>query len=141
MTAEPVLIAPGGPVWGVRAVLTDVTAERRRRAAAERAQREVRRHREHVKTLGEVAEALREAVLPHFHDEPATYGLQATVVYRPDAREAGVGGDWYKVRKLPDGLLVALGDARGHGLTAVTLMAKLRWPWRDSPTRSNLSSS
>ncbi|MFD5294600.1 PP2C family protein-serine/threonine phosphatase [Streptomyces mutabilis] len=127
MTAEPVLIAPGGPVWGVRAVLTDVTAERRRRAAAERAQREVRRHREHVKTLGEVAEALREAVLPHFHDEPATYGLQATVVYRPDAREAGVGGDWYKVRKLPDGFLVALGDARGHGLTAVTLMAKLRW--------------
>ncbi len=128
MTAEPVRIAPGGLVWGVRAVLTDVTAERRRRAATDRAEQEVRRQRQHAKTLGEVAEALREAVLPHFHDEPATYGLQATVVYRPDAREAGVGGDWYKVRKLPDGrLLVALGDARGHGLAAVTLMAKLRW--------------
>ncbi|WP_404795523.1 SpoIIE family protein phosphatase [Streptomyces tendae] len=38
-----------------------------------------------------------------------------------------MGGDWYKARKLPDGrLLVALGDARGHGPAAVTLMAKLR---------------
>lgn len=128
MTAEPVRIAPGSLVWGVRAVFTDVTAERRRRESADHAEREARRQRQHVKTLGEVAEALREAVLPHFHDELASYGLQAAVVYRPDAREAGVGGDWYKARKLPDGrLLVALGDARGHGLTAVTLMAKLRY--------------
>ncbi|OMI91474.1 collagen alpha-1(I) chain [Streptomyces sp. M1013] len=128
MTAEPVRIAPGSLVWGVRAVFTDVTAERRRRESADHAEREARRQRQHVKTLGEVAEALREAVLPHFHDELASYGLQATVVYRPDAREAGVGGDWYKARRLPDGrLLVALGDARGHGLAAVTLMAKLRY--------------
>lgn len=128
MTAEPVRIAPGGLVWGVRAVFTDVTAERLRRETADHAAREARRQRQHAQTLGEVAEALREAVLPQFHDELAAYGLQATVVYRPDAREAGVGGDWYKARKLPDGrLLVALGDARGHGLTAVTLMAKLRY--------------
>jgi serine phosphatase RsbU (regulator of sigma subunit) len=128
MTAEPVRIAPGSLVWGVRAVFTDVTAERRRRETADHAEREARRQRQHAKTLGEVAEALREAVLPQFHDELASYGLQAAVVYRPDAREAGVGGDWYKARKLPDGrLLVALGDARGHGLAAVTLMAKLRY--------------
>lgn len=128
MIAEPVRIAPGMLVWGVRAVLTDVTAERRRRETADHAEREARRQRQHAKTLGEVAEALREAVLPHFHDELAAYGLQAAAVYRPDAREAGVGGDWYKARKLPDGrLLVALGDARGHGLSAVTLMAKLRY--------------
>ncbi len=128
LTAEPVRIAPGSLVWGVRAVLTDVTAEQRRRESARRAEREVLHQRRQARTIREVAEALREAVLPHFHDELAAYGLQATAVYRPDAREAGVGGDWYKARKLPDDrLLVALGDARGHGLSAVTLMAKLRY--------------
>lgn len=128
MTAEPVRIAPGSLVWALRAVLTDVTAERRRRATAERAEREARRQRERAEAVAEVAGVLREAVLPHFQDEPAAYGLEATTVYRPDAREAGVGGDWYKARRLPGGsLLVALGDARGHGLAAVTLMAKLRY--------------
>ncbi|MFD7292435.1 PP2C family protein-serine/threonine phosphatase [Streptomyces sp. NPDC059897] len=128
MTAEPVRIAPGGLVWALRAVLTDVTAERRRRATAERAEREARRQRERAEAVAEVAGVLREAVLPHFQDELAAYGLEATAVYRPDAREAGVGGDWYKARRLPgDRLLVALGDARGHGLAAVTLMAKLRY--------------
>ncbi|MGW6023858.1 PP2C family protein-serine/threonine phosphatase [Streptomyces sp. NPDC055099] len=128
MTAEPVRIRPGGLVWAIRAVLTDVTAELRRRETAARAEREARRQRQRAQTLGEVADALRDAVLPHFQDELAAYGLQAAAVYRPDAREAGIGGDWYKARGLPDGrLLVALGDARGHGLAAVTLMAKLRY--------------
>ncbi|WP_425839650.1 PP2C family protein-serine/threonine phosphatase [Streptomyces fractus] len=128
MTAEPVRIAPGSLVWALRAVLTDVTAERRRRMTAERAEREARRQRERAEAVAEVAGALREAVLPHFQGELAAYGLEATAVYRPDAREAGVGGDWYKARKVPgDRLLVALGDARGHGLAAVTLMAKLRY--------------
>lgn len=128
MTAEPARIAPGSLVWAVRGVLTDVTAERRRRDSTERAEREARRQRQRAETVAEVADALREAVLPHFQDELAAYGLEAAAVYRPDAREAGVGGDWYKARRLPDGrLLVALGDARGHGLAAVTLMAKLRY--------------
>ncbi|MFF3493384.1 PP2C family protein-serine/threonine phosphatase [Streptomyces sp. NPDC002795] len=128
MTAEPVRIAPGGLVWALRAVLTDVTAERRRRASAEHAEREARSQRERAEAVAEVAGTLREAVLPHFQDELTSYGLEATAVYRPDAREAGVGGDWYKARRLPDNhLLVALGDARGHGLAAVTLMAKLRY--------------
>ncbi|MFJ9174383.1 PP2C family protein-serine/threonine phosphatase [Streptomyces sp. NPDC102360] len=128
MTAEPVRIAPGSLVWALRAVLTDVNAERRRRASAERAEREARRQRERAEAVAEVAGVLREAILPHFQGEPAASGLEATAVYRPDAREAGVGGDWYKARRLPGGhLLVALGDARGHGLAAVTLMAKLRY--------------
>lgn len=128
MVAEPVRIAPGSLVWALRAVLIDVTADRRRREAAERAEREAHREHERAEAVAEVADVLREAVLPHFQDDLASYGLEAAAVYRPDAREAGVGGDWYKARKLPDGrLLVALGDARGHGLEAVTLMAKLRY--------------
>ncbi|MFJ8871785.1 PP2C family protein-serine/threonine phosphatase [Streptomyces sp. NPDC102473] len=128
MVAEPVRIAPGSLVWAVRAVLIDVTADRRRREAAHRAEREARREHERAEAVAEIADVLREAVLPHFQDELDTHGLEAAAVYRPDAREAGVGGDWYKARKLPDGrLLIALGDARGHGLEAVTLMAKLRY--------------
>ncbi|WP_330237856.1 PP2C family protein-serine/threonine phosphatase [Streptomyces sp. NBC_00525] len=128
MVAEPVRIAPGGLTWALRAVLIDVTTDRRRREAARRAERAARREHERAEAVAEVAAVLRDAVLPHFQDELDTYGVEAAAVYRPDAREAGVGGDWYKARSLPDGrLLVALGDARGHGLSAVTLMAKLRY--------------
>lgn len=128
MVAEPVRIAPGGLVWALRAVLTDVTTDRRRREAARRAEHDARREHERAEAVAEIAEVLRAAVLPHFQDELDTYGLEAAAVYRPDAPGAGVGGDWYKARGLPDGrLLLALGDARGHGLEAVTLMAKLRY--------------
>ncbi|NEE17079.1 SpoIIE family protein phosphatase, partial [Streptomyces sp. SID7499] len=128
MVAEPVRIAPGGLVWAVRAVFIDVTSDRRRREAAQHSASEARREHERVVAVAEIADALREAVLPHFQDELDAFGLEAAAVYRPDAREAGVGGDWYKARELPDGrLLIALGDARGHGLEAATLMAKLRY--------------
>ncbi|WP_447034742.1 PP2C family protein-serine/threonine phosphatase [Streptomyces sp. DSM 118878] len=128
MVAEPEQIAPGTLVWAVRAVLIDVTSQWHRRAAAEHAEREARHQRQRAETVAEVAHVLRDAVLPHFKGTLASSGLEAAVVYQPDATEAGVGGDWYKARRLPDGkLLVALGDARGHGLEAVTLMAKLRY--------------
>ncbi|WP_326656624.1 PP2C family protein-serine/threonine phosphatase [Streptomyces sp. NBC_00385] len=128
MVAEPVRIAPGSLVWAMRAVLIDVTTDRRRREAAQRSALEAHREHERADTVAEIADTLREAVLPHFQDELDAYGLEAAAVYRPDARGAGVGGDWYKARRLPDGrLLIALGDARGHGLEAVTLMAKLRY--------------
>ncbi|MYR55184.1 SpoIIE family protein phosphatase, partial [Streptomyces sp. SID625] len=127
LIAEPV--RPGsGPVWAVRAVLHDATSDRRSLALAERAAREARAQRERADTVAEVAERLRDAVLPGFPAELARHGVEAVAVYRPEARAARVGGDWYKTRVLPSGkLLVALGDARGHGLAAVTLMAKLRY--------------
>ncbi|MGW6405177.1 PP2C family protein-serine/threonine phosphatase [Streptomyces sp. NPDC055134] len=126
MVAEPVR-AKDGPVWAVRAVLIDVTDDHRRRELARAALREAHRQRERAHALSEIADVLRDAVLPRFAGEVASSGLDAAAVYRPEAR-AGIGGDWYKARKLPDGrLLVALGDARGHGLDAVTLMAKLRY--------------
>ncbi|MEV6107171.1 PP2C family protein-serine/threonine phosphatase [Streptomyces sp. NPDC051940] len=126
MVAEPVH-PPTGPVWAVRAVLVDVTDDRRRRLRAEAAHSEARRQRARAETLAEIADILRDAVLPRFTGELGSYGLEAAAVYRP-AKGATVGGDWYKARRLPGGrLLIALGDARGHGLTAVTLMAKLRY--------------
>ncbi|WP_432016154.1 PP2C family protein-serine/threonine phosphatase [Streptomyces hydrogenans] len=118
----------GGPVWAVRAVLVDITDDTRRRALAEAAGTEARRQRARAEALAEVADSLREAVLPRSPGGLASSGIDTAVVYRPDSTGSGVGGDWYKARKLPDGrLLLALGDARGHGLDAVTLMAKLRY--------------
>ncbi len=125
--AEPV--GPkSGPVWTVRAVLHDVTEDRRSRALAERAVAQARAQRERADTVAEVAERLRQTVLPSLPAELARYGIETSVVYRTEAPTARVGGDWYKTRVLPTGqVLVALGDARGHGLDAVTLMAKLRF--------------
>ncbi|WP_328918605.1 serine/threonine-protein phosphatase [Streptomyces jietaisiensis] len=125
--AEPVR-AGSAPVRTVRAVCRDVTADVRARESAERALREARAQRERAEAVAEVAERLREAVLPGFPPELARHGLEAAVVYRPAGHAARVGGDWYKTRVLPTGrVLVALGDARGHGPDAVTLMAKLRY--------------
>ncbi|GAA0906354.1 PP2C family protein-serine/threonine phosphatase [Streptomyces thermoalcalitolerans] len=125
--AEPV--GPeGGPVWTVRAVLHDVTEDRRSRALAERAVAEARAQRERADTVAEVAERLRKAVLPTLPAELARHGIETSVFYYAEAPTVRMGGDWYKTRVLPTGqVLVALGDARGHGLDAVTLMAKLRY--------------
>ncbi|MFG3242779.1 MULTISPECIES: PP2C family protein-serine/threonine phosphatase [unclassified Streptomyces] len=128
MVAEPVRPQPTGPVWAVRTVLIDVTDDHRRRERVEAADREARRQHGRAEALDEVAQALRDAVVPRFRGELASSGFDAAAVYRPDAAGLGVGGDWYKARRTPDGrLLVALGDARGHGLEAVTLMARLRY--------------
>ncbi|MFF8638934.1 PP2C family protein-serine/threonine phosphatase [Streptomyces pilosus] len=125
--AEPV--GPeNGPVWTVRAVLHDVTEDRRSRALAERAVAEARAQRERADTVAELAERLRQVVLPSFPAELARRDIEASAVHRAEASTARVGGDWYKTRVLPTGqVLIALGDARGHGLDAVTLMAKLRY--------------
>ncbi|MEV8605011.1 PP2C family protein-serine/threonine phosphatase [Streptomyces griseoviridis] len=124
--AEPVRL-PGGPVWSVRAVMMDVTGDRRARERAALAERDAQAQRAQVHALADISGALRDAVLPHFEGELSPFGLEAAAVYRPDSG-SGVGGDWFKVRVLPsDRVLIALGDARGHGLQAVTLMAKLRY--------------
>ncbi|WP_258566121.1 PP2C family protein-serine/threonine phosphatase [Streptomyces parvulus] len=126
LLAEPVF-RPGGPVWAVRGVMMDVTGDRLTRHRARHAEREATRARDRAQAFGEVAAAFREALSPRFAGENVPSGLEAAAVYRPD-EGAGVGGDWYKARVLPGGrTLLALGDARGHGLAAVTLMAKLRY--------------
>jgi serine phosphatase RsbU (regulator of sigma subunit) len=50
------------------------------------------------------------------------------VAVRYLAGEPGrVGGDWWKARELPDGrVLLAIGDAAGHGLDATASMTQMR---------------
>ncbi|MFF1395171.1 PP2C family protein-serine/threonine phosphatase [Streptomyces sp. NPDC058287] len=126
-SAEPVRLQ-GGPVWGVRGVIMDITRGRCSRDRAQHAEQEAHSARKRARGLADVAVALREAVVPRFANELAPLGLETAAVYCPDPDAAGVGGDWFKARALPSGrVLLAIGDARGHGLEAVTLMAKLRY--------------
>ncbi|MFE1318387.1 PP2C family protein-serine/threonine phosphatase [Kitasatospora phosalacinea] len=113
-----------GPVEGLRVVLQDVTelweSRRRLREQEEETERQARRaDAEH-----HVVQRLQDALQPH-RAVLTGLGVSTAVAYRP--AEGGVGGDWFKVRQLPDGqVLLAVGDARGHGLDAVALMSMLR---------------
>ncbi|MFF4341932.1 PP2C family protein-serine/threonine phosphatase [Kitasatospora sp. NPDC001540] len=114
----------GGPVEGLRVVLQDVTelweSRRRLREQEEETERQARRADAEHHVVQRLQDALqpRSAVLTGL-------GVSTAVAYRP--AEGRVGGDWFKVRQLPDGpLLFAVGDARGHGLDAVALMSMLR---------------
>ncbi|MFD9130138.1 PP2C family protein-serine/threonine phosphatase [Kitasatospora sp. NPDC059571] len=116
---------PDGPVVGVRAVLQDITdlVESRRRLRYQES--ETLRERQRADAEEEIVRRLRAALVPRAAASLTGCGLETAVAYRP--AEAGVGGDWYKCRALPDGpALLAIGDARGHGLDAVALMSRLR---------------
>ena len=57
---------------------------------------------------------------------PAFAGLEFGARYVPGSL-SGVGGDWYDVFPLPDGLIgITMGDVMGHGLRAATVMGRLR---------------
>ncbi|MFJ5229001.1 SpoIIE family protein phosphatase [Kitasatospora sp. NPDC088391] len=114
----------GGPVEGLRAVLQDVTelAESRRLLRAQEAETE--RQARRADAEHRVVQRLQDALQPRSAALDGL-GVSTAVAYRP--AEAQVGGDWFKVRQLPDGqVLLAVGDARGHGLDAVALMSMLR---------------
>jgi serine phosphatase RsbU (regulator of sigma subunit) len=57
---------------------------------------------------------------------PSFETLDLAARYVPGS-QYGVGGDWYDVFDLPDGMLgIAIGDVMGHGLRAATVMERLR---------------
>ncbi|MFC5908081.1 PP2C family protein-serine/threonine phosphatase [Streptacidiphilus monticola] len=124
---EPMRPGPDAPVATLRMVAHDVSdlARGRRRLAAADAALQAERRRADAEA--EIAERLRRAVLPASPAELASVGLDVAAAYRPSERWSGVGGDWFGTRLLPDGRAVmVVGDAQGHGLDAVALMAKLR---------------
>ncbi|ONH23300.1 SpoIIE family protein phosphatase [Pseudofrankia asymbiotica] len=72
-----------------------------------------------------MVDMLQRAILPQ--TLPQLPGIDLVAHYLPAARDAGIGGDWYDVGKLPDGgVLLVVGDVAGHGLSAVAAMAELR---------------
>lgn len=85
--------------------------------AIENARRYEREHR--------VADALQRSLLPPYL--PSARGLRFHAVYRPNAEEANVGGDWYDAFMLPSGhVALSIGDVGGHGLGAAITMGRVR---------------
>ena len=85
---------------------------------------EARSHREH-----EIAETLQRSLLPERIAEMPGVGIAAR--YVPATADLQVGGDWYDVIPLPDGLVgLAIGDVAGHGLHAAATMVQVRMALR-----------
>ena len=85
---------------------------------------EARSEREH-----EIAVALQRTLLPE--QLPAIPGVELAARYLPASSDMQVGGDWYDVVPLPDGLIgLAIGDVAGHGLAAAATMGQFRMALR-----------
>jgi serine phosphatase RsbU (regulator of sigma subunit) len=71
-----------------------------------------------------LAEVLQRSLLTQ---PPRVDDVDIAVRYRPAAREAQVGGDWYDAFLSPGGSLsVAVGDVTGHDRTAAALAGQMR---------------
>ncbi|MEU2492698.1 SpoIIE family protein phosphatase [Streptomyces sp. NPDC007883] len=121
------LVGTDGRPWSIHLVARDLTPQMRSLQRLEETRRETEALRRQAAAEREVAAQLREALLPTHSAQLAEAGITVAAVYLPSEREAAVGGDWYKCRLLPDGrVLLAIGDASGHGLNAVARMAQQR---------------
>jgi serine phosphatase RsbU (regulator of sigma subunit)/integral membrane sensor domain MASE1 len=81
---------------------------------------EARARREH-----QIAETLQRSLLPAAL--PEIPGIALTARYVPASADMHVGGDWYDVVPLPNGLIgLVIGDVAGHGLQAAATMGQLR---------------
>ncbi len=76
-----------------------------------------------------IAYGLQQALLPAYN--PAIRGLQVASRYAAGAEGVDIGGDWYSLIALDDtrfGFVV--GDVSGRGISAATVMARLRFTMR-----------
>ncbi|MEA2379918.1 MAG: hypothetical protein QOD13_3825 [Thermoleophilaceae bacterium] len=72
-----------------------------------------------------IAETLQRSLLPE--RLPQLPGLSVAARYLPAAAEAEVGGDWYDVLPTPNGGVgLVMGDVAGKGLTAASMVGRLR---------------
>ncbi|QGZ47473.1 SpoIIE family protein phosphatase [Streptomyces sp. QHH-9511] len=126
LLGRPVAGTDGRP-WAVHLVARDLTPQIRSRRRLVETERETERLRQQADAERRVADSLREALLPTHSQELAAVGLTVAAAYLASEPDSAVGGDWYKCRLLADGrVLVAMGDACGHGLDAVARMAQQR---------------
>jgi PAS domain S-box-containing protein len=104
-------VDPGGGPARLVGTVQDVTEEKR-------AERE---HR--------IAETLQRSLLPE--GLPEIPGVSLAARYVPATGDMEVGGDWYDVVQLPQGLIgLVVGDVVGHGLRAAATMGQLRMALR-----------
>ncbi len=79
--------------------------------------------RQQLRTARQVAEAVQRAVLPVMPDR--VRGLAVATRYQAAQKEALIGGDLYAIHDTPYGLRMMIGDVRGKGMQAVTLVNTL----------------
>lgn len=94
--------------------------QERSEAQEQLSQEEARAEREH-----DIAVTLQRSLLPdHLPEVP---GVTLAARYVAPTSDVLVGGDWYDVIQLHDGLVgLAIGDVAGHGLQAAATMTQLR---------------
>ncbi|TYP81113.1 SpoIIE family protein phosphatase [Blastococcus xanthinilyticus] len=91
--------------------------------AMDRAAR-LERERRQARDTRSLAETLQRSLLT---EPPRPEGLGIAVRYRPAAREAEVGGDWYDAFPTRDGATtLVVGDVTGHDRTSAAVMGQLR---------------
>jgi serine phosphatase RsbU (regulator of sigma subunit) len=124
--SEPILDADGVPVK-VRCLAQDVTKHRRRERALAVAHEQAHRQRQRAEEEHRVTVQLQNTILPIRRGLIHLPGLTVGVRYLPGEELIRLGGDWFKARLIPDGrVLLAIGDAMGHGLTAASIMLQMR---------------
>ncbi|MGY1434728.1 PP2C family protein-serine/threonine phosphatase [Streptomyces reniochalinae] len=85
---------------------------------------EAERLRQEAATERRVSETFRKALVPPLEALTPPW-ISVSSAYVPS--DSGVGGDWYKCRELPDGrVLLAMGDASGHGVQAASRAVQQR---------------
>jgi serine phosphatase RsbU (regulator of sigma subunit)/anti-sigma regulatory factor (Ser/Thr protein kinase) len=99
-------------------------SQQRSQAQLQLLREELRAEREH-----EIAATLQRSLLPD--RLPEIVGVDLAARYVAAAGDVQVGGDWYDVVHLPDGMIgLAIGDVAGHGLQAAVTMGQLRMALR-----------
>ncbi|GAB2933418.1 PP2C family protein-serine/threonine phosphatase [Nonomuraea fastidiosa] len=73
--------------------------------------------------LRRAAETFKRSLLPHL---PDMRGLRACARYRPSSAVPPIGGDWYDVVMLPDGVAcLVVGDVMGHDVRSAVVMSQI----------------
>ncbi|MFI6739602.1 PP2C family protein-serine/threonine phosphatase [Nonomuraea sp. NPDC050451] len=124
--SEPILDTDGLPVK-VRCLAQDVTKNRRRERALAVAHEQAHWQRQRAEEEHRITIQLQNTIMPMRRGLIHLPGLTVGVRYLPGEELARLGGDWFKANLIPDGrVLLAIGDAMGHGLTAASIMLQMR---------------
>ena len=127
-TVHPGVLAASAVLWlGMSLIIALAAAAVRRQVTARIA---TQSHTEELYRL------LEESLLPR--SRPSHPSLRIASYYRPGERGLRLGGDFFDLAVLSDGILaLVIGDVCGHGPRAAALGAILRGAWRGMVTEAS----